>query len=216
MDNDKSDYVIDRKAASKLLKVSLRTLDRYVKAKRLSTVLVDGRIWLSREELMGFSHDFSSRHEVDKGHVSTPRLSIDNRVDNVDKTVDTEVDRHDNVDIYPQTKQGRTKIYKKLYLELKEELKEKQDRLEIANYRVGQLETQVRNSVPLLEYHRDSFEKEKVQKELSSKLEEAASQLHNASTTLRYERLTKRIFMIVLLTLLALQPLWLLLINSFQ
>jgi hypothetical protein len=117
--------------------------------------------------------------------------------------------RHERSEV-PIFKKGG-QVYKKLYLELKEDLKEKQDRLEIANYRVGQLESQIRNSVPMLEYHREKFDREKAQKDLQEKLKEAQAQLSKTLPILRYEKLTKRIFVVVLLTLLALQPLWLLL-----
>ena len=60
-------------------------------------------------------------------------------------------------------------LFKALYEGVKEELSEKQERLEIANYRVGQLETQVRNSIPMLEYHRENYEKLKFMGNKNSK-----------------------------------------------
>jgi len=102
-------------------------------------------------------------------------------------------------------------IYQKLYLELKEELKEKQLRLEIANYRVGQLESQVKNSIPLLEYHSENYKRKMAQEDLEIKLKDNESFVKTVTNQLKLERLNKRIFIIILLTVLALQPLWLLL-----
>ncbi len=214
VDNAESVYTVDRKAASKLLKVSMRTLDRYVKAKKLSSALVDGRIWLNRGELVDFVDAGERRHVGLRNYVSMPDLSIDNAVQIDVDSVDTGDEGRSEIFSKPRKSGG--KIYKKLYLELKEELKEKQDRLEIANYRVGQLESQIRNSVPMLEYHREKFDREKLQKDLNEKLQITQEKLAKTLPVLRYERLTKRIFMVVLLTLLALQPLWLLLANSSQ
>lgn len=230
VDNVGSVYSVDRKVASKLLKVSMRTLDRYVRSKKLSSVLVDGRVWLNRAEIADFLSSDKRRHSGLKSYVSTPDLSIDNAVHVDVDSVDTGQEgrfenfsgRHEQGEVLSNNSAERSeaplsrrggRIYKKLYLELKEELKEKQDRLEIANYRVGQLESQIRNSVPMLEYHREKFDREKAQKDLQEKLKEAQTQLSKTLPILRYEKLTKRIFMVVLLTLLALQPLWLLLSN---
>ena len=57
----KVDYSIDRKTAAKLLKISIRTLDRYIQADKLSTRKDDGRIWLSKSEILDFKSDKEER-----------------------------------------------------------------------------------------------------------------------------------------------------------
>ncbi|MBI4235436.1 hypothetical protein HY604_03995 [Candidatus Peregrinibacteria bacterium] len=200
-ENAIGDYSIDRKAASRLLKVSIRTLDRYVSSKKLSTRLVDGRIWLDRNEIGSFG-DVKMRHVVvDNVDMSTPEMSIDNNVDIVSPLSTT-----------PRKTRGNKALYKKLFQDLRDELHEKQERLEIANYRVGQLEAQVRNSIPLLEYHRDTFERDKQNEDKDQKLNQAHEVISAVTTQLKYEKFNKRIFLSILLVILALQPLWLLLL----
>lgn len=219
-------YNLDRKAASKLLKVSIRTLDRYIKNKKLSTEVVGGHIWLKKEEVASFKSRQVSTPSIDNSTLSTSYMSIDNRVDNVDN----EVDKVDNIEIIDQENleenyltqsikkrkrpvgESENQIYKKLYEEIKQEVLEKQERLEMANYRVGQLEAQVRNSIPLLQYNMKKFEIEKVEVELKTKLEEKENDINNISKKLKIEKFNKTIFVITLLTILALQPLWLLLL----
>lgn len=206
-------YNLDRKAASKLLRISLRTVDRYIKEKKLSTRVVNGRVWLDKEELGRFKWLKVPVSTVDNVDMSTPHLSIDNDVDsNVDN-----VDITDEENVYSTSTRKKDvyieeKIYKNLYVELKDELREKQERLEIANYRVGQLEAQVRNSVPLLEYHRESYSKKKQEKEFKNKITEQGTMIKKLFNQLRSEKFNKRIFLIILLTILALQPLWLLML----
>ena len=53
MDNFTLKYNVDRKAASKLLKVSVRTVDRYIKKKVLAAQNVGGRVWLNKDEVYG-------------------------------------------------------------------------------------------------------------------------------------------------------------------
>lgn len=206
-------YSLDRKAASKLLKVSIRTVDRYVKQKKVSNRVVSGRIWLDRAEIEGLRQ----RRYVD---MSTPEMSIDTAVDNMDEGVDSDVDNIDIIDQdYIQNVQTKTrkrssenKLYKNLYEDLKEEVKEKQERLEIANYRVGQLETQVKNSIPLLEYHRESYANKQREEKIQTRLKSHEKLFKNLASKLKSEKFNKRVFLIVLLITLALQPLWLLLI----
>ncbi|MBI4975674.1 hypothetical protein HZC20_03270 [Candidatus Peregrinibacteria bacterium] len=204
------EHKIDRKAASRLLKMSIRTVDRYVKDKKLSTRVVDGRIWLSRKEINDFRHRKESPITVDNVDMSTPKMSIDNLADNVD------ISRHEFVDTLSTTprkiREKDDEIYKKLYSEMKEDIKEKQERLEIANYRVGQLEAQLRGSIPMLEFHRQNYEKEKKEEEFKNKIGEYEKERKGLFQKIRYEAFSKRIFLAILLIIIALQPLWLLLL----
>lgn len=219
VDNHSGQQKISRKDAARLLKVSIRTVDRYVKSKKLSTVEENGHIWLLKGEIV----NFNSRQVVDMSidnvdslstHLSTvvdvDRVdrTVDKTVDRVDTTVDNRVDKKGSVVNFLTTVKKKSNTYKKLYYELQEDLKEKQERLEIANYRVGQLEAQVRNSVPMLEYHREKYEKDKKEEELRSKLEESVNLIKTLSTRLKATKFTKRVFLMLLLVILALQPLW--------
>lgn len=209
VDNVSIRYQLDRKAASKLLKVSVRTVDRYVKSKKLSTRIVDGRVWLSRAEVEGLKLKKGAPAIVDSVDMSTSPVSIDVDVDKVDNVEVIEQENVHTVSTQKRKRRGESGVYKKLYLDLKDELNEKQERLEIANYRVGQLEAQVKNSVPMLEYHRENFEKKQREEDLQTKISERDSLVKKLSIKLKYENFNKRIFLIVLLMILALQPLWL-------
>lgn len=215
LDPQLEQYNLDRKAASRLLKVSIRTIDRYIKDKKLSTSVVDGRVWLDRAEVGQFKDQKEEKRKVGNVDMSTPKMSIDNgvdsQVDNVDKI---EVINRDNVSTVSTRKKKTTenKVYKELYTQAKEELNEKQERLEIANYRVGQLEAQLKNTIPILEYHKESFEKKKKQDELKEKITQQNTVIKRIKTHLKSATFNKRVFLIILLALLALQPLWLLLI----
>lgn len=204
-------YNLSRETASKLLKVSIRTLDRYIKAKKMSSQIVDGRIWLDKNEIETFRVSKNKVVRVDTVDMSTSRMSIDNSMDRVDSV---EVFPQDSVDPvstkHERPRSNSNDTYKNLFLELKEELNEKQERLEIANYRVGQLEAQLRSSIPLLEYHREKYENKKIEEEYKTQLSESANILKRLSLSIKYEKFSKRIFVGLLLIILALQPLWLL------
>lgn len=214
---NKTQYNIGREAAAKLLSVSMRTLDRYVKAKKLSTQLIDGRIWLDKGDLTRFKAGKNVDMSIDNLNVSTLGMSTSYPVDKVD-----------NVDIMPQdfsensnfksrkrSFQTDSEIFEKLFEELKQDLNEKQQRLEMANYRVGQLENQIRNSISMLEYHRENFEKQKAEQHLREQMLLNTDLIKKLSLKLKYSKFSRRIFMILLLIIVALQPLWLL-FTSFR
>lgn len=210
-------YSLSREAASRLLKVSIRTLDRYIRAKKMSTRVVDARVWLNKEEVEAFKAGKGRVIEVDRASLSTAHLSIDDDMDRVDNV--EVLNQEESVDMGERQRAqtfsrnqktgSQNETYKNLYNELKEEVKEKQERLEIANYRVGQLEAQVKSSVPLLEYHREKYETKKTEEEFKSQINESANMIKRLSLSIKYERFSKRIFLIILLIILALQPLWL-------
>ena len=127
MDNTLSTYSLDRKAASRLLKVSIRTLDRYIKSKKLSSRVDSGHIWLNKDEIRKFKGGRLSTVTVDNFNMSRPEVSID-------MTMDTSIDDVDKVEVIEaKNKENLPKeeneIYKKLYFDVKEELNIKQERL---------------------------------------------------------------------------------------
>ena len=193
-------YSLDRKTAGRLIKVSIRTIDRYIKSKKLSTSVVDGRVWLSKREL----EEMRDR-KID-------RMSTDTMVDEVDRVELVEHESVDSVSTKNRKRKTSSAVYKKLFTDLKEELHEKQERLEIANYRVGQLEAQVKNSIPMLEYRQEIFETEQKEFKLQEQISEQNGLIKKVINQAKHEKFNKRIFLGVLLIILALQPLWLLLI----
>ena len=210
-------YNLGREAASRLLKVSVRTLDRYIKSKKVSSRVVDGRIWLDKEELEHFRLGKTSVSTIDSNVVSRAGVSTGDVVDRVDNIEVINQGFGDSDDIMSSKKDrthGAAETYKNLYLELKGELKEKQDRLEIANYRVGQLEAQVKSSVPMLEYHREKYEQSRQAEEFKAQISESTNLIKRITLNLKYERFSKRVFLIILLIILAIQPLWLLFTNN--
>jgi len=205
-------YILDRKMASRLLKISTRTLDRYIKAKKMSTRVIGGRIWLNKEEVAAFKDLKDGYVKVEAVDMSIPKMTIDENGNMVDEEYTTSQNSVESMSTERRKKSNfDDEIYKKLYLELKEELKEKQLRLEIANYRVGQLESQVKNSIPLLEYHSENYKRKMAVEDMENKIKDSEMFSKTITNQLKLERLNKRIFIIILLTILALQPLWLLL-----
>jgi hypothetical protein len=216
-------YDIDRKTASRLLKVSVRTVDRYIAHQKLSHERREGRIWLDKKEVM----QLKAKRKVD---MSTPVVSIDNPdLIPVDMSIDSEGNTFHAVESddgtievrespkrvspkphphHPHNGGDEVEVYKKLYEQLQEELKEKEQRLEMANYRVGQLEASLKDSIPLLDYKRDLATEQTEKGQLRKDLDAHVMELEMSMNNFREERFNKRIYLILLFILLLLQPLW--------
>lgn len=162
---------IDRKKASQLLGLSIRTIDRYIKHGKLSAKVDHGRIWLNKKEISQFSYQ-------------NPTQKI----------------------VVPETRRvskSSSDFYKELYEETKNALTEYRQKLEQANYRIGQLESQiihlsVPKPPPVHDVHENNFIKEK--------------EFFILQKTLKNERTGRIIFSIITYILLGMLPaLWYLL-----
>ncbi len=205
-------YNLDRKSASKILDVSVRTLDRYIKAKKLSTRNVDGRVWLRRDEVEAYSRGGSVGGSQSDDNVSMSNVDKTVASEEVDNTVVISPDIHEEINGKDRSQSTNfDDVYKKILLDVKEELRERQERLELANYRVGQLEAQIRNSIPMLEYHLEKERTERKEKALKEEIEQAKKAINHVIIKESYQRKIKWLYLSIILAILALQPLWLIL-----
>jgi len=144
-------YSISRDEAAEQLHVSTRTLDRWLKSGRLKSK-ADGRtVWVHAEELEKLAEKEQLkelRRGKQKSARTTPRA----------------------VQSLTNTRESEEMIYKKLFEEAATDIKAKQEKLEAAHFRVGQLEAQVQNSVPLLEYKQEKENLVRTSAELATEL----------------------------------------------
>lgn len=182
---------IDRDEASQILKVSTRTIDRYLRKFKFKT-RKDGRRVLIR------------RIDIDKiiqdqiGHyVDTKKTTAIVKVKNIKVE---EIKKKDN------PIKAEERIYKELYSEVKKDNKEKQERLEAATYRVGQLEAQIKNTVPLLDFTRKEKELKESQIVLEQKALESTLAIEKMEKKLKAERIAKWMYVSLVGLLLVAEP----------
>ncbi len=207
--------LVDRKAAADMLKVSVRTIDRYLRKGALTKEEINGRILIRVKDLKPL---------IEQKAVLAGALGTDSINEDIPASpIHAEYESPESSVISSSATQEDLQIYKKLYEELQEELKLKQERLEGANYRVGQLEGLLKESVPLLEYRKvlaiENQKREeledlltKFEQEtdlLNQTLESRKGELDHMQKNLESERFNKKVFIIILIILFLLQPLWL-------
>jgi excisionase family DNA binding protein len=192
---------VDREEASEILKVSTRTVDRYIRKFRFKTRKDGRRVLIKRidvdkiiEKHIGQFVDIGSSavegiEKEEKAIKKAPGFEVkDIKVESVRKSEKEE------------------EVYKSLYVEAKNELKEKQERLDAATYRVGQLESQVKTMVPMLDYTRKEKELKEARSTIEQKELEKLQEVRRMEHKLKTERMAKYIYLSLVGLLLVAEP----------
>lgn len=147
-------YTVTREEAASTLGVSTRTLDRYVKSKKLRSKLSPSRTVLIHS---GDLEKLAKKNPIKK---SAPRKAAAEKVEAAPEAEAYEIETEDTEE----------RVFRELYEDASKELKSKQEKLEAASFRVGQLEAQLKNSVPLLEHKQKEQELDSQNSALKQKL----------------------------------------------
>lgn len=182
---------IDRDEASQILKVSTRTIDRYLRKFKFKTRKDGRRVLIRRTDIDKIIQD-QIGHYVD-----TKKTTAIVKVKNIKVE---EIKKKDN------PVKAEERIYKELYSEVKKDNKEKQERLEAATYRVGQLEAQIKNTVPLLDFTRKEKELKESQIVLEQKALESTLAIEKMEKKLKAERIAKWMYVSLVGLLLVAEP----------
>lgn len=210
-------YTVTRKQAATILDISTRTLDRYIRTKKLSARKKGGAILLSEEEVQNFKvAKFQNMHgaspsvegrahrHIDSSQKSEVQTTIDGMTGAVEQS-------KGSAELAPST-DTRDQVFEELYGLSRREIREYHNKLEAANYRLGQLETQMKHSVPLLDFQAKSDQLREQEVIVNTKVKRQEEALDMLEQEVKAERLNKNIYIGLLFGLLALQPLlWLLL-----
>jgi len=223
-------YTIDRRTAADLLKVSVRTIDRYLKKGTLRSVKRDRSVYILKDDLVremrkkdlriplfidpkiktiasgaderiskivdnsDYKHSQAQENYPDKTNsIDSIQAKQNEAVLNPPKTQNNQIENQvfsqtepktlSTPDQYPAFQGNIVKestrledrvadsldFYKNLYEVTKSDLDDKVQQLNKLTFRLGQLETQVQSSIPLLEYKKQ----EKLLSETTSRYQEA-------------------------------------------
>ncbi len=184
---------VDRTEASKILKVSTRTIDRYIRKNRFKTKKNGRKVMIKQTDVDKIIQD-QIGHFIDGEQASTPK-----------ETTKASVPAVKDVKV-KEVKTKEEGVYKELYAESKKEIKEKQERLDAATYRVGQLEAQLKNMVPLLDFNRKEKELKEAQVTMQKKEVELTEKISETERQLQSERVLKWVYLSLVGTLLVVEP----------
>lgn len=209
---------VDRDEASRILNVSTRTVDRYLRKNRIKTRRDGRRILIKRtdidriiQEHIGHYIDLNMERsrEILNGQAVEHQPTVEVKDIKIESIREPEsIDSNHTLQTVSESREYHEdeEVYKDLFLEAKKDLKERQERLEAATYRVGQLETQLKNMVPLLDFTRKEKELRETQDVMEKKMFEASMNLEKTERRLKTERVAKWVYLSLVGLLLIVEP----------
>ena len=216
-------FSLTRKDAADILEVSTRTLDRYIRGKKLTARKKGGAILLSEEEINNFKvSKFQNMHGASPKSEGRVHRHVDGtQGERVQKILDADTGVIEEKVVAPKAavatkaiakKGAREAVFEELYDLSRREIREYHNKLEASNYRLGQIETQLKHSVPLLDFQEQSDALREQETVVNGKVKRQEEALTMLEDEVKGERLNKNIYIGLLFGLLALQTLlWLLL-----
>ena len=151
-------YWITRESAAKLLWISTRTIDRYIKSWKLSYKKVANKVLLAKEEIASLQEDYGALHqevstELVKEHEST-KSSVSVVNPSLEKAIDEKIDR-----------------FMLIFNEKDKMLEEKNKVIFMLQQRVWELEAKLKTMVALPDYTREKqetiLEKQKLEEKIA-------------------------------------------------
>jgi hypothetical protein len=184
-------YTTTRESAAELLEISTRTLDRYVKSGRIRAKRRGKVLYLSDDDIS----------MIKNGEPELVRPT--DRVKSTSKEFTTE-ETPDLVIFDEPRETGFTRKrvsadYRDLYEEAMRKMSDKDRIIQDLSYRAGHAESELKNSVSMIEYKKQSFLLESAK----AKTEEDIKLVQSESLALREEAIQTKFVLYILLSLVA-------------
>ncbi len=186
-------FSLDRDGASRRLGVSSRTIDRHIQAGRIRTRRIGKKMYLEEDDIETLRMTDPARREEDYIviHDDLPEREIPEIVTK---------ERH-----ITDSKQSNIALAEivRIYEDARDQIVRKEATIQELSYKLGKAETELANSVPVLEYKKNAFLLESAK----SKSDNDADALGRRITTLESE-VGKRNSAIITLVILFILVLW--------
>ena len=176
---------ITRQDASSLLQVSLRTLDRYIRRKKIKTKREGKNLLILENDVLALIQDVPVEQEIYKDSLG-------------ESLSDTREEKRE----YSLVSESATIIFKKLFEEAQRQIEKKEERIEMLNYKLGQMETKLKQSIPLLEHKQSTLD-------TTGKVKEQEQILYAVSQKVKMLTIVKNVYLVLLMILVVMLPfLW--------
>ena len=150
------DYIISRDKAATALNVSTRTIDRYIKAGKLSYRKVANKVLLSKSEVQDLQQEYSVLHQK----VSTEFLKEEGK-DTANNATPNLNGNNQNLLVRADIEKAIDEKIEKFFLVFKEKdkmLEEKNTIIFALQQRIAELEVKIQNMIALPDYSKEKQE----------------------------------------------------------
>ncbi len=145
-------FSLDRDGASRRLGVSSRTIDRHIQAGRIRTRRIGKKMFLEEDDIETLRMTDPARREEDYIIINDDTLdtttSESARPEFVARTRTMVNTNHDNSTLIEIVR---------IYEDARDQIAKKDSIIQELSYKLGKIETELSNSVPVLEYKKNSF-----------------------------------------------------------
>ena len=189
-------YTITRQDAAEKLNISTRSVDRYIKAWKLRT---------RKEGKIIYIHSWDVDNMMESSDDKKPEVIIPQEKTTY-QNVKTQETRETSTSIMDA--QSRATL-EKIYLDLRWEIKQKDQTIQDLSLRLGQAQEIAKNSVSLVEFKKSQFLLEESKTHLSGELNSLRETSQELQKKLQYEKSTNYILIIFCVVLvIGLGVLW--------
>ncbi len=144
-------FAIDRVDAAKRLGVSTRTIDRHIQAGRIRTRRIGKKMFLEEDDVEQVRLSDPSRREEDY------IVILDGKETEEEYEMEGEILDGNRRQVVSHSQQQMIPEFLRLYDEAIINIAKKDDIIQDLSYRLGKSETELKNSIPLVEYKKTSF-----------------------------------------------------------
>lgn len=163
-------YTIDRYEGAKILNCSTRTIDRYISAGKIRSKRMGKKVFLHDEDI----------HIIENGGIQEDYIVLDS-----EGQVMTTSHEESNF-----TRRSVTVDYKQLFDDAQKSIERKDTLIQELSYRAGQAESELKNSISMIEYKKatmllesSKMHSEEEKKNLDKKIGEIVMDLEQKNTT---------------------------------
>lgn len=178
-------YTYTRQEAADILNISTRSIDRYAKSGKIRSKKMGKIIYLHADDV----NNLGVHGESKKAHIIMPKKDSYTE----QKSQETSIEKSNSKETW---------TLEKIYLDLRSEIKTKDQAIQDLSIKLGRAQEIAKNSVSLIEFKKSQFLLEESKWHLSgenTKLKDSVSELNEQ---LKYEKITNVILIVFCIILL--------------
>lgn len=157
-------YTITREYAAKVLWISTRTIDRYIKNGKLSYKKVANKVLLERDEISDLKEDFAALHQ----EINTEIVNTATNTPSTGKMSAAETSLDQKIDKFILVFKEKDKM-----------LEEKNKLIFVLQQRLGELETKIQHMIALPDYNKEKQDAIIEKERLENKIDELKGNVKN-------------------------------------
>lgn len=154
-------YKTTREEASKLLNLSTRSIDRYIKSWKLRSKKDWKLVYIHQDDIDNFLWNWASKQEI----ITSKEISIEKNISNEEKS-----------------------ILNNIYEDLKLQIKQKDEEIKILSLELWKTQEIIKNSISIIEFKKSQFLLEESKVSLSSQLDSIKKEIEEKDISLKQER----------------------------